>query len=156
MKGTPKVIQQLQTLLESELSAFDQYFIHARMYADWGLTQLEERIMHEAEEEREHAQALIDRMLFLEAVPNLSQRTPLKIGKDVTEMLNNDLEYEYSVASALRLAIGICEQESDFQTREILLKLLADTEEDHMYWLEQQLGLIDKMGLENYIQNKAG
>lgn len=156
MQGNPKVIQQLQVLLESELSAFDQYFIHARMYADWGLTQLEERIMHEAEEEREHAQALIDRMLFLEAIPNLSQRTPLTIGKDVTEMLNNDLQYEYAVASALRTAIGVCEQESDFQTREILLKLLADTEEDHMYWLEQQLGLIDKMGLENYIQNKAG
>jgi bacterioferritin len=155
MQGNLKVIEQLQTLLESELSAFDQYFIHARMYADWGLIQLEERIMHEAEEEREHAQALIDRMLFLEAVPNLSQRTPLKIGNDVSEMLNNDLEYEYAVAAALRIAIKVCEQECDFQTREILLKLLADTEEDHMYWLEQQLNLIAKMGLKNYIQNQA-
>ncbi|WP_444998307.1 bacterioferritin [Aliikangiella sp. IMCC44359] len=154
MKGNQKVIEQLQSLLESELSAFDQYFIHARMYADWNLSQLEERIMHEAEEEREHAQLLIDRMLFLEAVPNLSQRTPLKIGSNVPEMLKNDLDYEYHVADALKVAIKVCEEEKDFQSREILLKLLADTEEDHMYWLEQQLGLINRIGLENYIQSK--
>ncbi|WP_196138160.1 bacterioferritin [Aliikangiella sp. G2MR2-5] len=154
MQGSQKVIEQLQKLLESEMSAFDQYFIHARMYGDWGLGKLEERISHEAEEEREHAQLLIDRMLFLEATPDLSKRTPLKIGKDVPEMLKNDLDYEYHVADALKVAISVCEQERDYQTREILLKLLADTEEDHMYWLEQQMGLIDKMGLENFIQSQ--
>ncbi len=154
MQGNQKVIAELQNLLEHEMSAFDQYFIHARMYADWGFTSLEERISHEADEEKEHAQLLIDRMLFLEAVPDLSKRTPLKIGKDVSEMLKNDLAYEYDVAKGLRTAIQVCEQESDYQTREILMKLLADTEEDHMYWLEQQISLIDKIGLENYIQSK--
>ncbi len=154
MQGNQEVIKQLQGLLESELSAFDQYFIHARMYADWGLDQLAERINHEADEEKEHAQALIDRILFLEAIPDLSRRKGLKVGRDVKEMLTNDLDYEYQVAEALRVAIAVCEQQRDYQSREILLKLLADTEEDHMYWLEQQLGLIDKMGLENYIQSK--
>jgi bacterioferritin len=154
MKGNPKVIKHLQLLLESELTAFDQYFVHARMYADWGLTALDERITHEAEEERLHAQLLIDRILFLEAIPDLSQRAPINIGSDVPSMLQNDLDYEYEVANKLRDAIKVCEQESDFQTRQILLKLLEDTEEDHMFWLEQQVRLIKKVGLENYIQNQ--
>ncbi len=154
MQGSQKVIQQLQVLLESELSAFDQYFIHARMYADWGLSVLDERITHEAEEERLHAQLLIDRILFLEAIPELSKRVALNIGSDVPSMLKSDLDYEFDVANKLKIAIAICEQESDFQSRQILLKLLEDTEEDHMYWLEQQLALIDKIGLENYIQKQ--
>lgn len=154
MKGNQKVIVKLQELLESELSAFDQYFIHARMYADWGLTKLDERISHEADEEKLHAQLLIDRILFLESTPDLSKRCPLKIGTDVPSMLQNDLDYEYAVANKLREVIAICEQEKDFQTRQILLKLLEDTEEDHMFWLEQQLGIINKIGLENYIQSQ--
>ncbi len=154
MKGNQKVIDQLQYLLESELTAFDQYFVHARMYADWGLSALDERISHEAEEERQHAQLLIDRILFLEATPDLSKRAPLKIGTDVASMLKNDLDYEYDVATKLRSVIEICEQENDYQTRQILLKLLEDTEEDHMFWLEQQLGIIEKIGIENYIQSQ--
>jgi bacterioferritin len=154
MKGSQKVIQQLQSLLESELTAFDQYFIHARMYADWGLSQLEERISHEADEEKLHAQLLIDRILFLEATPDLSKRSPLNIGTNVLSMLKNDLDYEYVVGNKLREVIAVCEQEKDFQTRQILLKLLEDTEEDHMFWLEQQVGLIDKIGIENYIQKQ--
>lgn len=154
MQGNQKVIQQLQKLLESELTAFDQYFVHARMYADWGLSALDERISHEAEEERQHAQLLIDRILFLESTPDLSKRSTLNIGSDVLSMLKNDLDYEYAVAKHLRTAIEICEQENDYQTRQILLKLLEDTEEDHMYWLEQQVGLIEKIGIENYIQKQ--
>jgi len=154
MKGNQEVIEQLQELLAHELSAFEQYFIHARMYADWGLEELEQRCMHEAEEEKEHAQALIDRILFLEATPRMEQRAALNIGTDVLQMLNNDLQYEYAVADGLRVAIGVCEQQNDYQTRQILLKLLADTEEDHMYWLEQQVGLVEKVGIENYIQSK--
>ncbi|MFT6733304.1 MAG: bacterioferritin [Polaribacter sp.] len=154
MKGNQKVIEQLQHLLESELTAFDQYFIHARMYADWGLTKLDVRISHEADEEKLHAQMLIDRILFLESTPDLSKRSPLNVGIDVLSMLKNDLDYEYAVADKLRVAIAVCEQESDFQTRQILLKLLEDTEEDHMYWLEQQVGLISKIGSENYIQSQ--
>lgn len=154
MKGNQKVIEQLQMLLESELTAFDQYFVHARMYADWGLSALDERISHEAEEERQHAQLLIDRILFLESTPDLSKRAPLNIGTDVASMLKNDLDYEYEVATKLRSVIEICENENDYQTRQILLKLLEDTEEDHMFWLEQQLGIIKKIGIENYIQSK--
>lgn len=154
MKGNQKVIEQLQMLLESELTAFDQYFVHARMYADWGLSALDERISHEAEEERQHAQLLIDRILFLESTPDLSKRTPLNIGTDVASMLKNDLDYEYEVATKLRSVIEICEQENDYQTRQILLKLLEDTEEDHMFWLEQQLGIIKKISIENYIQSQ--
>ena len=156
MKGNAKVIDQLQILLESELSAFDQYFIHARMYGDWGLEKLEERISHEADEEREHAQLLIDRLLFLEATPDLSKRMGLKVGSDVPAMLQNDLDYECDVQKKLKSAIQICEQEKDYETRRILLKLLDDTEEDHIYWLEQQLGLIQKMGLPNYIESMSG
>ena len=154
MKGNPQVIAQLASLLESELSAFDQYFTHARMYADWGLEKLAERIGHEAEEEMQHAQALIDRLLFLEATPDLSKRCGLNIGSDVPSMLKSDLNYEYKVADALKAAIKVCEAEKDYQSREILRKLLEDTEEDHMYWLEKQLGLIDKIGLQNYLQSQ--
>jgi len=154
MKGNPKVLAQLKSLLESELSAFDQYFTHARMYADWGLDKLAERIGHEAEEEMQHAQALIDRILFLEDTPDLSKRGALNIGQDVPSMLKSDLDFEYKVADALRAAIKVCEEEQDYQSREILRQLLEDTEEDHMYWLEKQLRLIDKIGLQNYLQSQ--
>jgi len=154
MKGNSNVIEQLQTLLAGELAAIDQYFIHSRMYDDWGYNELYERIKHETEEEMEHADSLIRRMLFLEATPDLSQREGLNVGSTVPEMLNNDLELEYSVVAALKTAIAICEAEQDYQSREILEKLLADTEEDHAYWLEKQLSLIDNIGLENYLQTK--
>lgn len=156
MKGHPRVIEQLQRLLANELTAIDQYFIHSRMYEDWGLTKLYTRIDHETDEEKQHADALIRRMLFLEAVPDMTQRDPLRVGATVPEMLRNDLELEYEVAAALREAIACCEEERDFQTRAILRRLLEDTEEDHAYWLEQQLGLIDKIGLQNYLQAQMG
>ncbi len=154
MKGSNKVIKQLQKLLNSELAARDQYFIHSRMYEDWGLGKLHERIAHEMEEETEHASALIQRMLFLEATPDLSQPDKLHVGKDVPAMLKADLKVEYQVAADLKKAIAVCETEQDYQTREILEALLKDTEEDHAYWLEQQLGLIDKVGLQNYLQSQ--
>lgn len=154
MKGNKKVIAQLQRLLANELTAIDQYFIHSRMYEDWGLSKLYERLSHETEEEKEHADKLIRRMLFLEANPDLSQREGLKVGANVREMLENDLKLEYSVAAALKEAIACCEAERDFQTRAILGQLLADTEEDHAYWLEQQLGLIGKLGMKNYLQSQ--
>ena len=153
MKGKKKVIAQLQKLLAGELAAIDQYFIHSRMYDDWGLNELYERIKHETEEEMQHADALIRRMLFLEATPDLSQRDGLKVGSTVPEMLKNDLALEYAVVENLKEAIAICETEQDYQTREILEKLLVDTEEDHAYWLEKQLALIDKIGMKNYLQS---
>jgi bacterioferritin len=152
MKGQPEVIAHLQRLLANELAAIDQYFIHSRMYEDWGLMKLFERIDHESLEEKEHAAMLIRRMLFLEATPDLTQRDALHVGATVPEMLSNDLKVEYTVAAALKEAILCCEQHKDFQTRTVLLQLLRDTEEDHAYWLEQQLGLIENVGLENYLQ----
>jgi bacterioferritin len=154
MKGSTRVLEQLQSLLANELAARDQYFAHARMYDDWGLTKLYEHNYHEMQEETEHADLLIQRMLFLDGKPDLSQRDELRIGSDVPSMLRNDLDVEYAVARALKGAIAVCEEERDFQTREILEKLLKDTEEDHAYWLEQQLGLIEKMGLQNYLQSQ--
>ena len=156
MKGNDRVIDAMNGLLAAELASMDQYFVHAQMYADWGLTKLHERLAHEFEDEKGHATALIDRILFLEGTPDLSTREGLKVGRDVPEMLKNDLALEYAVTDSLKDAIKLCEKERDYHTREILEKLLEDTEMDHAYWLEQQLGLIDKMGLENYIQSQMG
>ncbi|MBT3038313.1 MAG: bacterioferritin [Candidatus Thiodiazotropha endolucinida] len=154
MKGNQKVIDQLQKLLRGELAARDQYFTHSRMYDDWGLNKLYERINHEMEDETQHADALIKRLLFLETTPDLSEQDGLRIGDDVPSMLKNDLDVEYEVIAALKEAIAICETEKDYQSREILESMLADTEEDHAYWLEKQLGLIDKIGLQNYLQSQ--
>ena len=154
MKGNKTIIDTLNQLLAGELTSMDQYFTHSRMYEDWGLSKLYERINHEMDDEKQHADLLIKRILFLQGVPAVGNRSPLKIGKDVREMLKNDLELEYSVITALREAIAACEQEKDYQTREILETMLADTEEDHTYWLEQQLGLIEKIGIENYLQSQ--
>ena len=154
MKGSANVIAALNTLLASELSAMDQYFIHSEMYQDWGLNKLYERISHEFEDEKGHAKLLIGRILFLEGTPDLSTRDPIRVGKDVPEMLQNDLQLEYDVAAALKLVIKLCEQEQDYQTREILEQLLDDTEDDHAYWLEKQLGLIKLVGLPNYLQSQ--
>ncbi|WP_027855757.1 bacterioferritin [Marinobacterium litorale] len=154
MKGNKKVIDALNKLLAGELAAMDQYFIHSEMYDDWGLSKLYERIAHEFEDEKGHAKAIISRILFLEGTPDLVTREPIKVGKDVPEMLRNDLEVEYTVVKNLRDVIALCEKEQDYQTREMLRKQLEDTEEDHAYWLEKQLGLIDKIGLKNYQQSQ--
>ena len=126
------------------------------MYDDWGLGMLHERVAHEFEDEKGHALALIERMLFLEGTPDMSTRVAIKVGKDVKEMLENDLELEYSVVGSLKDAISVCEKERDYQSRQVLAQMLEDTEIDHAYWLEKQLGLIDKVGLENYLQSQMG
>ena len=155
MKGNKKVIQGLNDLLAGELVAIDQYFIHSRMYEDWGYNKLFERIKHEQEEETEHATLLIQRILFLEGTPDMVTRKPdINVGKDVPQMLKNDLDLEYRVVDHLREVIAVCEKEKDYETREILEQLLDDTEMDHTYWLEQQLGLIDKVGTKNYLQSQ--
>jgi len=154
MKGKKKIIDSLNKLLAGELTAMDQYFIHSRMYEDWGFNELYERLHHEMQEETEHATKLIQRILFLEGSPNLKERDPLNVGTDVAGMLKNDLKLEYQVIAALKEVIARCEAAKDFETREILEDLLKDTEEDHTWWLEQQLGLIDKIGLNNYLQSK--
>jgi bacterioferritin len=154
MKGNDKVLAQLHKLLRGELGARDQYFTHSRMYQDWGLNKLYERINHEMQDETEHAAQLIERILFLEGTPDLSQQDGLNIGATVPEMLQNDLDYEYKVIADLKRAIAICEQEQDYQTRDILRQMLADTEADHAYWLEKQLRLIEMIGLQNYLQSQ--
>ncbi|RED49236.1 bacterioferritin [Aestuariispira insulae] len=156
MKGNKKVIDALNMLLTGELSAADQYFVHSRMYHDWGLNELYERLKHEQEEELEHAARLVERILFLEGTPDVASREALRIGKDVPSMMKNDLVYELEVGANLKKVIALCEKEQDYVSRELLVSLLEDTEEDHTYWLEKQLGLIDKMGLENYVQSKMG
>lgn len=154
MQGKPIIIAELKKLLAGELTAIDQYFIHSRMYQDWGYSKLFERISHESEEEKQHASWIIERILFLEGIPEMSLREPLHIGKTVPEMLQNDLELEYSVVKNLKAAIKLCEAEQDYQTREMLEKQLDDTENDHAYWLEKQLRLIDQIGLQNYLQSQ--
>jgi bacterioferritin len=154
MQGKQVVIDKLNTLLAFELAAMDQYFIHSQMYQDWGLSKLYERIAHEFEDEKGHATKLIERMLFLEGTPDMANRDGLQIGTDVPSMLTSDLRVEYAVADALKQAIALCESEQDYVTRDMLLVLLDDTEMDHAYWLEQQLGLIRRLGLSNYLQSQ--
>lgn len=152
MKSNQKIVDQLNALLAYELAAMDQYFIHSQMYLDWGLNKLYERIDHEFDDERGHAQKLIERMLFLEGTPDMTTRTGFKVGKDVPEMLESDLRVEYEVDAKLKEVIALCESEKDYVTRDMLVELLDDTEMDHAYWLEQQLGLIKRLGLQNYLQ----
>jgi bacterioferritin len=154
MKGSDKVIAELNTLLAGELAAMDQYFIHSCMYDDWGLSKLHAQISHEFDDEKGHAELLIQRILFLEGRPDMVTRDPINIGVDVPAMLQSDLDIEYAVVAALKKAIALCEAEQDYQTREILEKLLEDTEEDHAYWLEKQIGLIGRIGLANYLQSQ--
>ncbi|GAA3534622.1 bacterioferritin [Zobellella aerophila] len=156
MKGNQKIIEALNELLAGELSAMDQYFIHSRMYDDWGFKKLFDRIDHEFEDEKLHASKLIERILFLEGTPDMATRVPLNIGKDVPAMLQSDLDLEYKVIEDLRNVMALCEQERDYQTRDMLQVLLEDTEHDHTHWLEQQLGLIDRVGLQNYLQSQMG
>jgi bacterioferritin len=154
MKGNDQVIAHLNTLLAGELSAIDQYFIHSRMYENWGFSKLYERIAHEVQDETNHADALIKRILFLEGTPDLSKRDPLHVGSSVEEMLKNDLALELQVVTHLRKVMAFCESVQDYQTREILQAMLKDTEDDHTHWLEQQLGMIDRIGLQNYLQSQ--
>ncbi|MHC8323718.1 bacterioferritin [Pseudomonas sp. GB2N2] len=153
MQGHPDVIDYLNTLLTGELAARDQYFVHSRMYEDWGFTELYERINHEMEEEAGHADALMRRILMLEGTPRM-RPDDLDVGTTVPDMLAADLRLEYKVRAALCKGIELCEQHKDYVTREILRIQLADTEEDHTYWLEKQLGLIKLIGLQNYLQSQ--
>lgn len=154
MKGNSKVIDLLNKQLTLELTSMDQYLAHSKMYEDWGINKLHEKLSHEHEEELDHAKSLIERILFLEGKPDTISREPVMIGSNVEEMLKNDLAAEYTVAESLRSIIEVCEQERDYVSREILEALLNDTETDHIYWLEQHIGLIDKVGIANYIQSQ--
>jgi len=151
MQGNKQVIDCLVELLRGELAARDQYFLHSRQYEDLGLNKLFERINHEMEEETQHADAILRRILFLEGKPDMRPHE-INPGEDVPGMLRSDLEIERRVQKDLADAIALCEQQRDFVSRDMLLAQQKDTEEDHMYWLEQQLGLIERIGLQNYLQ----
>ena len=153
MKGDKAVIDYMNELLAGELAARDQYFIHSRMYAEWGFNKLFERLNHEMAEETEHAEQFIRRILMLEGTPTMVP-TGLNIGSDLVSMLKADLNTELEVRDALKKGIRLCEEKQDYVTRDIMVKQLSDTEEDHAHWLEQQLRLIEMMGLDNYKQSQ--
>lgn len=156
MKGNKKVIDCLNSLLDNELGSVDQYMTHSCMYEDWGLDKLHQKLEHEVEEETAHAKSLIKRILFLEGTPDLTSRCGVNIGGDTEAMMKSDLVNEMKVMTDLRAGIKLCEEEGDYESREILERLLSDTESDHIFWLEQQIGLIDKIGIQNYIQSQMG
>jgi len=153
LQGNPQVIECLRELLRGELAARDQYFVHSRQYEDQGYERLYERLNHEMQEETEHADAILRRILFLGGKPDMRPAafTP---GETVEEMLRKDLDTEYKVRASLQAAMALCESLGDFVSRDMLLTQLRDTEEDHAYWLEKQLRLIQEVGRANYLQSK--
>ena len=150
----PKVIQLLNQVLKNELTAINQYFLHAKMFEDWGLSELAKHERSESIDEMHHAEALIDRILFLDGLPNLQDLGKLLIGQEVKEILECDLALEMQAMPALRDAIAFCETANDFVTRDLFEGILK-SEESHVDWLETNLELIEKMGIRNYIQSQA-
>lgn len=152
MKSDPTVIKHLNKALANELIAINQYFLHSRMFEDWGLQKLAEKEYEESIDEMKHADALIKRILFLEGLANLQNLGKLLIGENTREMLECDLKLEMQACPDLREGIAYCESVGDYVSRDLLSGIL-DNEEEHVDWLETQLGLIDKVGLENYQQS---
>lgn len=153
MQRDNNVVEQLNRLLAFELTSIDQYTSHSRQYEDMGLMKLYERINHEIDDERRHADLLIRRILFLEGEPKMDSREQHTIASNVREMLENDLQLEHNNAKTLREVIQYCEEVDDYVTREMLVGILKDTEEDHAYWLQIQLNLMDRLGEQLYLQS---
>lgn len=154
MKGDQITIDHLNTILGNELVAINQYFLHSRMLKDWGLNKLSDYEYHESIDEMKHADELIQRILFLEGLPNLQKLGSLKIGESVLEMLNNDLALENKAIPDLREAIIHCESIKDFVSRDLLQRIL-DSEEEHVDWLETNIHLYKTLGEQNYLQSQV-
>lgn len=150
MKGNAEVIGVLQEVLSAELTAVNQYFIHARMNENWGYKKLAEHIRKESIEEMMHAQKVIDRILYFDGAPNMSKYMKINVGKDVPEQFRNDLAVEYQAVPRLNKGIEVARAIGDNGTR-ALLEAILEEEEEHVDWLEAQLGLIEEIGVENYL-----
>ena len=153
MKGDRKVIEHLNTVLTNELTSINQYFLHSRMFGNWGLERLAHHEYEESVDEMKHADRLIERILFLEGLPNLQQLNKLLIGEDVKEALECDLRLETGALPMLKAAIAYCETINDYVTRELFEDIL-ESEEEHVDWLETQLDLIGRVGIQNYAQSQ--
>jgi bacterioferritin len=153
MKGEAKVIEYLNKVLLNELTAINQYFLHSRIYKDWGLITLGEKEHAESVDEMKHADQLIERILFLEGLPNMQDLGKLMIGENAAEMLKCDLKLEQLAVPDLKDGIAHCEQVRDYVSRDLLQSIL-DSEEEHIDWLETQLDLIGRLGIKNYLQTQ--
>ena len=153
MKGDPKVIEYLNRALYNELTAINQYFLHAKMLKNWGLKELADHEYHESIDEMKHADKLSERILFLDGLPNFQALGKLRIGEDPREVLNADLALEYEALPLLREAIAYCEQVNDYVSRKLFADIL-ESEEEHIDWIETQLALMDRIGDALYLQSK--